>query len=131
MERGDFASEGGIALNFQSDLTPQERVDDGTLARLLGGCSCRESAETAYPDMMRREYGGVDEACGQYCSSGNPAVHGFGVSDGVLAAMYVPIQAFDDMYELETAISRGTLFRRLDKPFYGDGREENRCGKQR
>lgn len=118
-------------MNFQSDLTPQERVEDGMLGQLLSGCSCRESVQTAYLDMSRRESGESDEACGEYCSTGRPAVHGFGVSEGILAAMYVPIQAFDDMYDMESALRRGTLFRQLDKPFYGSGREEGRCDKQR
>lgn len=50
-------------------------------------------------------------------------VNGFGVVGGVLAAMYVPVQRFDHLYDMETAWRRGTLFEELDKPFYGSGKE--------
>ncbi|MBQ7339056.1 MAG: spore coat associated protein CotJA [Clostridia bacterium] len=43
----------------------------------------------------------------------------FGVVDGVLAALYLPVQEFDDIYDEETALQRGTLFRALDLPFRG------------
>ena len=36
-----------------------------------------------------------------------------------LAMMYVPVQEWQDIYEQDTALERGTLFAQLDKPFYG------------
>lgn len=36
-----------------------------------------------------------------------------------LAMAYVPIQRLNTLYSPETAISRGTLFPELDKPFCG------------
>lgn len=36
-----------------------------------------------------------------------------------LAMMYVPFQRFENLYEPEKALSRGTLFADLDLPFYG------------
>ena len=36
-----------------------------------------------------------------------------------LAMMYVPVQQWQDIYEQDTALERGTLFTELDKPFYG------------
>ena len=36
-----------------------------------------------------------------------------------LGMMYVPFQRFDNLYDGEKALSRGTLFADLDLPFYG------------
>ena len=36
-----------------------------------------------------------------------------------LAMAYVPFQEFRDLNEPEQALAAGTLFRELDKPFYG------------
>jgi len=37
-----------------------------------------------------------------------------------LAMAYVPIQTWEDIYDCDTALSRGTLFAQLDKPFIGE-----------
>lgn len=39
-----------------------------------------------------------------------------------LAMVYAPHQAFRDLYDKEEALSRGTLFRELDKPLEVGGR---------
>ena len=39
-----------------------------------------------------------------------------------LAMMYVPYQKFENLYDADTALSRGTLFKSLDLPFYGGKR---------
>lgn len=36
-----------------------------------------------------------------------------------LAMVYSPAQEFDDLYDYDTALSRGTVFMSLDKPFMG------------
>jgi len=36
-----------------------------------------------------------------------------------LAMMYVPFQRFQNLYEPDKALTRGTLFADLDLPFYG------------
>ena len=38
-----------------------------------------------------------------------------------LAMAYFPYQRFGDLYEPETALSEGTIFRKLDKPFEAAG----------
>ena len=40
----------------------------------------------------------------------------------VLAMAYVPTQQWQDLYEAEEALHRGTLFRQLDLPFEGGAR---------
>lgn len=39
-----------------------------------------------------------------------------------LAMVYSPCQEFRELYEPEEALSKGTLFRELDKPFYATRR---------
>ena len=39
----------------------------------------------------------------------------------VLAMAYVPVQHLDEVYEVDTALDRGTLFPELDKPFLAGG----------
>ena len=39
-----------------------------------------------------------------------------------LAMMYVPYQRFENLYDEEKALDRGTLFAELDLPFYGGKR---------
>ena len=39
-----------------------------------------------------------------------------------LAMAYVPYQRFENLYDEEKALSRGTLFAELDMPFYGGKR---------
>lgn len=36
-----------------------------------------------------------------------------------LAMMYVPFQRFENLYEPDNALERGTLYKDLDLPFYG------------
>lgn len=41
--------------------------------------------------------------------------------DMVLVMSYVKMQQWDQTYELETALDRGTIFPELDLPFVGEG----------
>lgn len=38
-----------------------------------------------------------------------------------LTMLYVPIQPWETPYDESTALSRGTIFPSLDKPFIGEG----------
>ena len=42
-----------------------------------------------------------------------------GVHERALAMVYAPVQHWRNAYDPQTALSRGTLFRELDMPFYG------------
>ncbi len=44
-----------------------------------------------------------------------------------LAMVYSPCQAFDDLYDVEAALSHGTIFKELDKPFYPTPCNERWC----
>lgn len=45
----------------------------------------------------------------------------FGLSGYPLASVYAPMQEFDDIYDCETGLSRGTIFTQLDLPFVCGG----------
>lgn len=123
-------------MSEMQDLTPQERVDGDLLARILGesgGCGCAEAWERGRhgAEMERRQRG--PQGCGRCaCDDESDArVCGFGVEGGVVAAVYVPMQTFDGVYDMATAMRRGTMFEALDKPFYGDGREVDCRGREK
>lgn len=40
--------------------------------------------------------------------------------DMVVGMAYVPIQTWDNIYDMNEALARGTQFRDLDKPFFGE-----------
>ena len=58
---------------------------------------------------------GKDEGCTDNCTSARSPLTGY-----PLAMVYSPEQGFDDLYEPEEGLSRGTVFVALDLPFEGD-----------
>jgi hypothetical protein len=52
-------------------------------------------------------------------ASGCSALFGLSAGKIVPAMSYVPVQFFDEVYEADVGLSRGTIFPCLDKPFLG------------
>lgn len=50
------------------------------------------------------------------------ADEGWGLVRYPLASVYSPLQSFEDLYDIEKALKRGTVFSMLDLPFEGDRR---------
>lgn len=46
----------------------------------------------------------------------------WGLLNYPLASVYAPLQKFDNLYDLDTALDHGTAFVELDLPFMGDMR---------
>ena len=44
----------------------------------------------------------------------------WGLENYPLASVYAPLQSFDDLYDKETALMKGTVFAELDLPFMGE-----------
>ena len=44
-----------------------------------------------------------------------------GIEGRSLAMVYAPVQCFHELYDMQTGLNRGTVFRELDLPFRGDG----------
>ena len=90
------------------------------------GCGCEREAGKANEMRQPREMhpscpfcagkqgGGIgrDDCSNYFISLGAP-----------LAAVYSPIQVWKDIYNEAQALSRGTLFAELDKPFMAKGRK--------
>ena len=52
---------------------------------------------------------------------------GWGLYNYPLASVYAPLQNFDNLYDLDTALDHGTAFVELDLPFMGDMRFKGGC----
>ena len=83
--------------------SPRDRVSEEMLRRLLteeeGSCGCAGMPEP------RQEQNTAHSNC-QRVSGGE-----------ALAMVYSPCQSWCGIYDPETALRRGTLFKALDKPF--------------
>ena len=54
------------------------------------------------------------------CGSGTAAAR-WGIKGYPLAMVYAPLQEWRSIYDIDTALMRGTLFSELDLPFLGGG----------
>ncbi len=50
----------------------------------------------------------------------------WGIAEHPLAMVYSPLQVWGELYDKETALCRGTLFKELDLPFVGCGCENQK-----
>lgn len=50
----------------------------------------------------------------------NKSVSTWGLEGYPLASVYAPLQSFDELYDKETALAKGTVFAQLDLPFMGE-----------
>ncbi len=124
-------------INNNQDITPYDRMDDETLRQLLGTQRSPQAGEQeqARPwqdggqlncrgervtQQNEREASAPvwasSKGCDHTCGAGGGR---FGMEGGKLAALYLPVQAFEELYDEDTALQRGTLFRALDLPFGG------------
>ncbi len=94
------------------DFSPRCNTGDDILDKLFG-----ERGET-----------GGECACEHSDGCGTGAgEHSWGLKGYPHAMVYSVLQDFDELYELEAALERGTLFKKLDLPFLGYS-ENNSCG---
>ena len=108
------------------NFTPRERVDARLLSQLLAECDGVPCSVTA----SARPLGGCTSC--RFSPSGNrplPSANPrenreHGIS---LAMVYSPAQEFDNLYEPEEGLYRGTIFVKLDKPLREGCSREGRC----
>ncbi len=109
--------------DMQQLIRREFNKDDGIEMRTGPVCACR--APLNYPE-KQEEYAlhAYRGGCGECACPPDAKVQvcGFGVEDGILAAVYAPMNRFAGVYDVDTAFRRGTMFEELDKPFYGDGK---------
>ena len=99
----------GMRGDRRGDSCPLPRAEqaEGEQGNMNGGCACDHSHSHACEDAQNE--------------IGNPYPCGpNGGTERSLAMVYAPIQPWQSVYEPQIALSRGTLFRELDMPFYGD-----------
>ena len=84
----------------------------------VGGCMANKPSCTC-SDVPSSNLG-----CGrseQACNDCRARRHGtWGLTDHPLASVYSPLQAFEELHDKDVALSRGTIFVKLDLPFMGE-----------
>ena len=91
--------------------TPRDRISEEYVRRLLDEENGERCNACEIPQMRKNDH------------AENP--HGLADHQRSLAMVYSPVQIWREIYSPETALSRGTLFRELDKPW---GVENKRGG---
>ena len=62
------------------------------------------------------------------CASGEVERPSWGLVGYPLASVFSPLQNFAELYDMETALKRGTIFKELDLPFVcGDSPKGGSC----
>ncbi len=79
-------------------MTPQEKISDEMLRRMLGD----DRGESICPERD------LPERTNLRLPDGFP-----------LASVYAPTQVFRNLHDCDTALIRGTIFKELDLPFMG------------
>lgn len=105
-------------MDEQDTRHPREGVDGELLRRLLGeehALACPMGGRGRTPCARGDGGNAADGGDRRPCPKN-------GLVDYALAMVYAPIADFRALYDPQTALSRGTLFRELDLPFRGDGK---------
>ena len=122
---------------YNGNRTPLERIDDSFLAELLerDGIPCRNrnishdrpgsncGCNNADIDFRsERQEQAHSCRCNEEHTCEQPERDFFKLphlSGYPLAMVYSPFQEFEDIYDCDVALTRGTIFKKLDFPFYG------------
>lgn len=88
-------------------------IDSGIFGRMFGAAEPSAELREAKPVRIQSIHENADMGC---CKQ---PVGAFPMSTPVAMA-YVPFQEWETPYEPEVALSRGTIFPSLDKPFLGE-----------
>lgn len=86
--------------------------NDALLRMMLEG---RGNSCPACEDESADSRGGCNSGCDNDRRS-------WGLTGYPLASVYAPLQEFDNLYDVETALKHGTAFSELDLPFTGSRR---------
>lgn len=116
-------------MNFQNDALLRLLEEEGGSARCGCGCGGLMRGINRRASCPRGE-GASDSGAGEQqegCHNGGCAWQSGTVAEQTgkclagssLAMVYAPWQSFEELYEPEEALCRGTLFKALDKPFCG------------
>jgi hypothetical protein len=121
-------------------MTPRERVNDALRKRMLDaqnttqlGCG-RDDAMggTCFERDTQRRDSSCEERRDGYplCEDSHDSHAGrksWGLENYPLASVFAPLQCWRNLYDLETGLSRGTIFKELDLPFVCGDRKGGNC----
>ena len=88
-------------------LTPRDRIGDDMLRRMLDEPRQGNRPLSDLPPEERWESPCMPQG-------------GWGLENHPVGMVYAPLQAFRNLYDRETALKQGTIFRELDLPFLGE-----------
>ena len=94
---------------YKDDNMISGACSEALLRKVLGGSADAPSCPLSYPRQ------GSCSSCEDNKDSGG----GWGLGGFPLASVYAPLQVFEELYDAETALSKGTIFKQLDLPFMG------------
>ena len=86
-------------------MTPRDRIGEDMLRLMLNSNNSRPSLDLP-PSSI------APSPC---LPSG-----GWGLREHPVGMVYAPLQEFRQLYDLESALAQGTIFRELDLPFMGE-----------
>ena len=72
--------------------------------------------------------GGIEDGASCPFRGTNGVEKSFGLSGHPLAMVYAPIQEWRELYDLDTALMKGTLFSELDLPFLAGNKGNTSMG---
>lgn len=90
-----------------------KNFEGGSACRQTNSCACRNSSGNG---------NGING-----CVPENSQKHSWGLENYPLASVYAPLQSFDELYDKETALQKGTVFAQLDLPFMGESVYKGGC----
>lgn len=112
------------AEDSRFERTGQCGCADNTRSERTGQCGCASNTRSERGCMNTRADRQNGCGCGEHDHSlrcdNTPTAEAYGCTG--LAMAFVPEQEFEDLNEAEEALCRGTLFQKLDMPFYGPRR---------
>ncbi len=117
LRRQALGEHGGNSCDIQSLRMPRPGVtrsgrNVAPAGMSMAGCGCG----TPHSDSCARS-GDI-----KHDRSGHDTDRrGWGLCGYPLGSVYAPLQEWRAVYDIETGLSRGTIFRELDMPWYGSG----------
>jgi hypothetical protein len=95
-------------VRISGDIPASELVNRNTVRRRCNGTLARQDEVVGFDNV---ENGCTrNNSCGISCT-------GWGLNNHPVAMVYSPCQPWNNVYKLEVALERGTLFKDLDLPF--------------
>lgn len=112
-------------------MNAREQVDNSLLRQILENsnradddCGCERDSDTRSAQCCERHSHNAcgSDGCGSSCRESSWGLVGY-----PLASVYAPLQEFDELFDLDTALEKGTIFKQLDLPFLGS-KQGSSCG---